>query len=78
MLLLQQHEYREAADRLQSAVRALPDFAPAHNALGIALASSGDLDQAVKHFERAVALDPEFAEGRRNLDLARQQRPGQR
>jgi Flp pilus assembly protein TadD len=53
----------------------MPDSAAAHNDLGIALASLGDLSHAAEHFRRAVALDPAFDEARRNLASASKARP---
>jgi len=48
-----------------------PDWAEAHNNLGIALASQGRISQALPHFERAVELNPNMADARANRDQAR-------
>lgn len=53
-----------------------PEFAQAHNNLGIALAAQGRNDAAVAHYERAIALKPDYAGAHNNLgvtlaDLAR-------
>jgi len=42
----------------------------AHNNLGIVLARSGQLDDAIAHLEEAVRLEPDFPEARNNLGLA--------
>src|SRR5262245_18466785 len=51
----------DAADALRHAVEHRPEFAAAHNNLGVALlaASPGCTDEALDHFRRAVALDPD-------------------
>jgi tetratricopeptide (TPR) repeat protein len=46
----------------------------AHNNLGLVLASEGQLDEALAHFERAAELWPGFAEAQLNLGLARYRR----
>jgi arylsulfatase A-like enzyme/Flp pilus assembly protein TadD len=61
------------------AVEALPMLAPlagsadpeTANSLGIALSDSGHPGEAVKAFERALALDPDFAEAVQNLGIVR-------
>ena len=40
-----------------------PDFAAAHNNLGITLRELGQLDEALSHFRRAVELAPDYASG---------------
>lgn len=55
----------------EKALELKPDFAFAHNKLGIALAAQGDLVDAEKHFARAVELDPNDDEFRANLARAR-------
>jgi len=56
------------------AIDASPDWASAHNVLGATLGSLGDVDGAIVHFERALQLEPDHAEARQNLALARQMR----
>ncbi len=48
----------EAARDAQEAVKADPKYAPAHQALGLALVQSKDVGQALNEFDRAQALDP--------------------
>ena len=47
-----------------------PDFLEAHNNLGILLARSGHLDEAIEQFRQALEIAPGSAEVRRNLDIA--------
>ena len=44
-----------------------PAYAAAHNALGIALARTGDRAGAIEHFQRAVEIEPDYVEARENL-----------
>ena len=60
-----------AAARFEAALKIRPDWAEAHNNLGIALASQGRIAEALTHFERAVQLKPDFADARANRDQAR-------
>jgi len=48
-------------------------LASLHNNLGLALARSGRVDEAIPEFERALVLDPTNADVRANLAYARQQ-----
>ena len=41
-----------------------------HNDLGTALASLGEIDQAIEQFKLAVSLEPTFDEARNNLASA--------
>ena len=47
-----------------------PDFFEARNNLGILLARSGRLDEAIEQFRKALEIDPGSAEVRKNLDIA--------
>lgn len=56
---LQQNEVDLAIDLLRAAAKAAPQDAPTFANLGSALASSGNLQEALASFERAVALQPD-------------------
>lgn len=43
-----------------------------HNGLGVALAAQGHFDGAIRAFERALVLKPDFPEALRYLAMARQ------
>jgi len=58
----------------RAVVRVKPDYAEAHNNLGIALGSRGRLPEAIDQFEQALRLKPEFADAQRNLEMARRAR----
>ena len=53
------------------AVRVAPGDAQAHDLLGRGLATKGNLREAFAEFERAVALDPTFAQARQDLELVK-------
>jgi tetratricopeptide (TPR) repeat protein len=47
-----------------------PEFKDAHLNLGVILARQGRIDEAVTHFQAAVALDPGFTEAQNDLKRA--------
>src|SRR4030095_11389654 len=57
-ILLQDQSFAAAAARFEAALKIRPDWAEAHNNLGIALASQGRIAHALRHFEPAVAPKP--------------------
>ncbi|HTU24958.1 MAG TPA: tetratricopeptide repeat-containing glycosyltransferase family protein [Pirellulales bacterium] len=57
----------EAAAAYREIVALRPDYAEAHNNLGIVLSQLGDFGQARLHFERTAALRPDYAEVHNNL-----------
>jgi tetratricopeptide (TPR) repeat protein len=61
----------EAIAHLRVVVKGRPDDADAWNNLGSALAMQGNLPEAVRSFERALAVDPSHAAARANLTRAR-------
>lgn len=68
--LLVARQYAAAIDQLRQAITWNPESAQAHNNLGIALASTGRMEEAVEQFNHALTIDPEFDDARRNLALA--------
>jgi predicted membrane-bound spermidine synthase len=69
-LLLDHREFGEASKCFRAALPSMPASSSLHNDLGVALASTGDLRDAIEQFRLAVSLDPAFAEARRNLASA--------
>jgi tetratricopeptide (TPR) repeat protein len=55
-------EPRLVEPHLLEAVRLDPDYAPAHNALGLWYRESGRLDEALRHTSAALALEPANAD----------------
>ncbi len=62
----------EAIDHLTLALRANPDYAEAHDNMGLALQVSGRLEEAVTAHRAALRLEPTFAEAHNNLGTALQ------
>jgi len=62
------HALANAREALTRAVSINPDLATAHNALGVAYARTGDANRAVEEWRRALALQPDFADARANLE----------
>lgn len=57
-----------AAAQLEQVLRLRPDDPAVHNDLGAILARQGHLEEAAMHLQRAVALQPDYAEARANLE----------
>jgi Tfp pilus assembly protein PilF len=51
----------------ENAIAIKPDYAEAHNNLGVTLQELGRLDMAVKNYEKALAIKPDYAETHNNL-----------
>jgi predicted membrane-bound spermidine synthase len=68
--LLVARQYPEAINALRAALIWNGESAQAHNNLGIALASTGRLDEAIDQFKLALTVDPEFGDAKRNLAMA--------
>lgn len=63
---LQQDDLEGAIRRYESAV-AIAHSSPLHNNIGTAKARAGQVGEAVYHFRKALALDPQNSDARRNL-----------
>jgi SAM-dependent methyltransferase/Flp pilus assembly protein TadD len=59
----------EAIAQHRTAVQLWP-APPAHNGVGLSLASAGRHDEAMPHFQRAMALQPGFVEAELNLAVS--------
>ena len=68
--MAQTGKLQEAMGHWESALRLKPDFAEAHNNLGLALAQTGKLQEAMRHWESALRLKPDFVEVHNNLGNA--------
>ena len=68
--LLVARQYPDAINALRSALIWNDKSAEAHNNLGIALASTGRMQEAIDQFRLALASDPEFDDAKRNLAMA--------
>jgi protein O-GlcNAc transferase len=58
---------KDAADLIGRAVALKPEFAEAHNDLGVVLGAQGKFPEAIVCFEQAVTLKPAYAEAQLNL-----------
>ena len=68
--LIEQGDVQGAIAQFSEAVRLKPDYAKAHNNLGILLYRQGRTREAVAHFAEAARLDPSFTEAWSNLRAA--------
>src|SRR5262249_40373299 len=60
-------EWAEAKSHFEQAIAIYADYDVAYNGLGMASASAGDNQAARTAFEKAISLNPDFAEADRNL-----------
>jgi Flp pilus assembly protein TadD len=68
---LERGDAERAVRSLEGAAERAPDASEVQNHLGIAYLAAGRRDDALRAFERAVALDCSNAAARRNLALLR-------
>ena len=61
--------YRQAIPEYEQAIALQPNFAPAHNRLGMCYALVGQLEKAENHFQTVIALSPAMDQGYLNLGL---------
>ncbi len=61
----------EALVSYRQAISLKPDFALAHNNLGITLQELGKLDEALASYAKATVLKPDYAEAHRHITLMR-------
>src|SRR5262249_28500076 len=62
-------ETDEAIPLLEHALRLNPDYAEAHNLMGVAFDGQGRADDAQREYRLALRLRPEFAEALANLGV---------
>ncbi len=55
---LKQGRIEASLEKLQRALEAEPDYAPAHSAIALVYQRQGELDKADEHFQRALSLNP--------------------
>jgi len=60
----------EAEQQLREAIRIEPDFAEAHNDLGMMLVMRGKTEEGILEFREALRLKPKYAAANHNLSLA--------
>jgi Flp pilus assembly protein TadD len=63
-------EYGAAALEWKKALELVPTEPRAHNSLGVALAHTGKVDEAIEHYREAMAQSPQYAEACNNLGEA--------
>ncbi len=77
LLLVERGEYKEAAERLSSALDRQPENAGVHLGLGMALYHLGRHDEAVSQINEAISLSPRVGYGLPDVYLLMNQlRPG--
>jgi tetratricopeptide (TPR) repeat protein len=61
---------RDVAAEFRDAIRLRPDFAEAHNHLGLVLIQTGEDEAGIASFREAVRISPDYAEAHANLGAA--------
>jgi Flp pilus assembly protein TadD len=72
MLQFQQQNYPEAAEHLAKAADLGLNDPPLFNFLGISYSRTNRLQKAAQNYQRALKLDPKYAEAHLNLGFAYQ------
>jgi tetratricopeptide (TPR) repeat protein len=68
--LLTKGQTDAAIRQLREILRLKPDYADAHNLLGLALVKKGQIDEAINEYQDAIHLDPDGADAHYNLGVA--------
>lgn len=65
--------FKEAATYFSEALKLKPDSAENHDKLGVALAQTGQLDEAIEHFKKALEINNSLQIARDHLDIVQQE-----
>ena len=69
LCLIKQNKINKGINCYKSAIQIKPDFAEAHNNLGIAYKNIGMINEAIESYHSAIKLKSNFAEAYNNLGL---------
>lgn len=72
VILVDLQQWQEGIEQLKQVIAERSDHVDAHNSLGVAYLHLEDTERAQWHFERAIALHPEFDVARNNLRILHQ------
>lgn len=64
-----QRDFDSERETLRRAIEVNPEFAAAHNQLGLLILQAGDAADAEKEFQMAISLNPHYAEAQNNLGV---------
>lgn len=70
-VLAHKGSYAEAIRNYSQALRIDPDYAEAHNNIGVVLIRQGKINEAATHFQKAVNLKANYAAAQKNLRKVR-------
>jgi len=65
-----QGKFEEAIAAFNKALLIKPDYADAHNNMGVVLKEQGKLDEAIAAYNKALLIKPDFAEAHNNMGAA--------
>ena len=68
-VLRKRRRFDEAAARYRRAIEIAPDYAEAHNNLGVVLDDPGQSAEAAEHFRKALEINPEYVYAHNNLGV---------
>jgi len=72
--LVRQKKHDQAVEAFEAAIALKPDYADAHNGLGIAHQRAGRVDKAMAAYRRAIEISPGHAQAHSNLGAAHMDR----
>ena len=58
-----------AVESYKQSIRIAPNYAEAHNNMGFALNSAGNLEEAIGSYRQAIKIEPDYAEAHLNLGV---------
>ena len=62
---------QEAIDAIEALIKDYPNEPLLYNIGGVFYKQTGQLDEAIKKFEKALAINPDYAEAHNNLEIGR-------
>ena len=62
-------QIQEALDSVETLTKDYPDEPLLYNISGVCYKAIGQLDVAVKNFEKAIAIKPDYTEAHNNLNI---------